>query len=519
VVTRLERAAVAVLALATLLLYGSRLEHTPVYLHDAEVLFGLQAHAIASTAHDLSGRFLPLYFQMLPIGENVWFHPVLVYVTAVFLTVLPFSEWSVRLPSAFLGTLDVVLLYVLARRVFGRRRDAALAAILLMLTPAHFIHSRIAMDYLYPVPFVLGWLIALSHYLERPRTWILFAATTLLGLGVYTYIASVVMMPVYFVLTLLALWWTSNLSPGAAMAAGAGFAWPLIPIPLWLAFHPTVVADTLSRYRLGATPTRLSSVPGRLSMYWYFWDPTYLFLTGGYANVVNSTRHAGVFSLPLIVPMVAGIRHLLVEPQSALRRLVLAGFFMAPFAACLAVPEPYAIDRELALLPFGILIAVFGFLQLWRLKRTVWRPVGIVALALVPVHFAFFYYDYFTDYRRHSAIWFELNHRQALETIAGMVSGDGAGAPSAIYLPADKDPYMDAYWRFTLAKLRREDLHARTVLYRSTAMASAALPEHSVILMRQGDSVVEGMINSGTLRIVRVIPEIGDPPEFVILER
>ena len=220
--TKRERAAVAALAVATLLLYGTRLEHTPAYLHDAEVLFGLQAHAIATTARDVSGRLLPLYFQMQPIGENVWFHPVLVYFTALFLTVVPFSESSVRLPSAALGTLDVVLLYVLAKRIFGRKRDAALAAILLMLTPTHFIHSRIAMDYLYPVPFVLGWLIALSHYLEKPRAWILFAATTVLGIGVYTYIASVVMMPVYLALTLLALWWTRNLSSRTAITAGLG---------------------------------------------------------------------------------------------------------------------------------------------------------------------------------------------------------------------------------------------------------------------------------------------------------
>jgi hypothetical protein len=375
------------------------------------------------------------------------------------------------------------------------------------------------MDYLYPVPFVLGWLIALSHYLERPRASLLFAATTLLGIGVYTYIASVVMMPVYFVLTLAALWWTSSLSLSTAAVAAVGFGWPLIPIPVWLAYHPTVVADTLSRYRIGGTPTRLSGVAGRLSMYWYFWDPTYLFLSGGYANVVNSTRHAGVFALPLVVPVVAGLRRLVSEPPSTLKRLVLAGFFSAPLAACLAVPEPYAIDREMAVLPFGILIAVFGFLDLWRLKQTFWRTAGIVALALVPVHFALFYYDYFTDYRRHSAIWFELNHREALETIASMAERNQGSAPPTIYLPTDKDPYMDAYWQFTLAKLRHEDLRERTVLYRSAAMASTALPEHSVVLMRRGDAVVGGLVKAGRLRIVRVIPEIADPPEFIVLER
>jgi hypothetical protein len=50
-------------------------------------------------------------------------------------------------------------------------------------------------------------------------------------------------------------------------------------------------------------------------------------------------------------------------------------------------------------------------------------------------------------------------------------------------------------------------------------MASAALPEHSVVLMRRGDAIVEGLVKAGRLRIVRVIPEIADPPEFIVLER
>jgi len=75
------------IATATLTLYAIDLARAPIYLHEAEVLFALHAHAISATAHDLYGRFMPLYFQMRPIGENVWFHPVIVYVSAIFFKV------------------------------------------------------------------------------------------------------------------------------------------------------------------------------------------------------------------------------------------------------------------------------------------------------------------------------------------------------------------------------------------------------------------------------------------------
>src|SRR3954463_12881858 len=106
---------VVLLALTVLALYAFRLEHTPPHLHRDEVMFALQAQSIASTAHDLEGRRLPLYFEMRAIGEHVWFHPALVYVTASFLKVLPLSEEAVRFPSTVIGVIDLLLLYFVAR--------------------------------------------------------------------------------------------------------------------------------------------------------------------------------------------------------------------------------------------------------------------------------------------------------------------------------------------------------------------------------------------------------------------
>lgn len=510
--TRAPRATALALGIVALALYSARLEHTPAYLHDAEILFGLQAHAIATTAHDLSGRLLPLYFQMQPIGDNVWFHPAIVYVTAAFLKVLPFAEWSVRFPSSAVGALDVVLIYFVALRMFGRQRPALAAALLLLLTPAHFIHSRIAMDYIYPLPFVLGWLLAIAWFVERRRPWMLFVATSILGLGVYSYIASVVMMPIYLAMTLVVVWKTA---PRRLIApAILGFAWPLVAIPLWLWSHPLVVAETLSRYHLGTTPNRYAGLAGRLSMFWYFHDPTYLFLAGGYANVVNSTRHVGVFALPLAILLPAGIYRIARGPREIMPLVVLAGFFSAPVAACLAVPEPYAIDRELSVVVFGVLLAVIGLEFLWH-SREMARRVAIGATALVPLHFAFFVYDYFTDYRQRSAIWFELNHRGALEALLDRESQ----APSArIYLPRDKDPYMASYWRFTLATHGRPELESKTELYTAAQLAPASIPARSLVVARLSEPVPATLMSAG-LRTVATIPEVGDPPEFIVLER
>lgn len=526
------RTALALGGVAVFALYGWNLGHAPIYLHDAEVLFALHAHSIATTAHDTNGRLLPLYLQMPSIGENVWFHPAVVYFTAPFLRVLPLSEWTVRLPSACIGVIDVVLMYFIAKRIFKSDRFALLAAALLALTPAHFIHSRLAMDYLYPVPFVMAWLLCLLIFLERGRLGILFLATSFLGVGFYSYIASVVMMPVYLLVTCVAVWATSSRPLRSCLVAVSGFVWPLVLL-VWIVFHPAVLAQTLGRYQVGEPiasagmshlslaemlealrrSARFSGITGRISLYWYFFDPSYLFLTGGYANVVNSTRHVGVFLLPFLLFVPVGFARM-VAGHRAVDLIVLFGFLSAPLAACLVVPEPYAIDRELALLPFAVLIATRGVQALFAARHRVWRMAAVCALAIVPLHFAFFCVDYFGDYRLRSAFWFEWNHRDAFELVIDRESRDRL---PAVYISTDQTPYIDAYWRFYLIKHGREALLDRTVYFTGKTLNLETVAPKSLIVVGPRDAEI--LVASGRLRRIASIPEPADPPFFSVWER
>lgn len=517
-------------------LYAIGLDRAPIYLHEIEVLFALHAHSIATSAHDTNGRLLPLYFQMPPIGEDVWFHPVIVYWMAPFLRILPMTEWAIRLPTVLVGLLDIVLMYLIARRLFQSARWGLLASGLLALTPAHYIHSRMAMDYLYPVPFVMAWLLCLQIYVERRKTWTLFLATSFLGVGFYSYIASVMMMPVYLLMTWLALYITSPRPTRLCIVAAAGFAWPLVLLLVWLPLHPAVAAATVGRYRLGQVgaavsaggresmaallehirrTVRFSELTGRVSLYWYFFDPAYLFLSGGYANVVNSTRHFGVFLAPLLVFVPIGLVRAARARRTPVSLMVVLGFLCAPLAACLVVPEPYAVDRELAILPFGVLAATFGVKYLFEHGRA-WRTAALCLLAIAPLHFALFCAEYFGAYRVQSAYWFEFNRRGAFEEILAREAQDRA---PAIYLSASRIPYLDGYWRFYLIKHGREDLLRRTKYFDADTLDVRAVPAGSLILASRQDASLEKLVEGGELKTLALIPEPGDPPAFAILRR
>jgi len=66
---------------------------------------------------------------------------------------------------------------------------------LLAATPTHVLLGRVAFDFLFPLPFILGWLWALLVYLDTRQMRPLFVATSILGLGFYSYISSMLMMP------------------------------------------------------------------------------------------------------------------------------------------------------------------------------------------------------------------------------------------------------------------------------------------------------------------------------------
>ena len=93
-------------------------------------------------------------------------------------------------------------------------------------------------------------------------------------------------------------------------------------------------------------------------MYWRFYDPSYLFVAGG-GYAVNTTHRVGVFLLPIMFCLAIGINQIVNVRRSWITLLILCGFLTAPLAASV-VGEPYAVQRELLVLPFAILIATIG---------------------------------------------------------------------------------------------------------------------------------------------------------------
>lgn len=509
---------IAAMAIVVLVLYTWRLGDSPMYLFHDEVFFGVQAHAIATTGRDTHGRFLPLYFEVF---DGYWFQPITVYFTALFFRVLPITEATLRLPGAIVGVIDVILVYLVGARLFRNRLLALSAAAILTMTPAHFLLSRQAVDPIYPVPFLLGWLWCLVVYVDERRSGVLFLGTTLLGLGFYSYIAAQAMMALYL-LTTLAILAATRASRRAYGLALAGFMWPLVAsIPFHTA-HPEFLADTLGRYapRGGQQLNPLQqirellnygNVTARVTLYFNYFNPAYLFLSGA-PDIIHSTRLVGVFLLPLALFIPFGIAQALQPPRTPINVLIVTGFATAPVAA-LVVMDGGAINRESELLPFGVLLAVIGIRRLFSAPlrssiRWIYLPccgVGIglavaygvwsaattgsiggsvLPLAIVsavvytigraserarswrPITAALLLVGIvqFTGFYRDYFTDYRFRSAARFEgnvrgAIEEVIQRQDPGRPSDVYL-SETFPFFESFWRFYAAKHRRDDLPA-----------------------------------------------------------
>jgi 4-amino-4-deoxy-L-arabinose transferase-like glycosyltransferase len=463
--------------------YLWRLPSAPIYLVHDEAIYAVQEHSIATTLRDTNGTLLPLYLHTI-----YWTAPLHIYLGALILRFAHPSETVIRLPCVIAGLAAIWLMYFVGARLFRSRWYGMLAAMLLALTPALFLASRFKVESHFPVPFVVGWMLCLLLYEDTRRTSWLAAAGATLGLGIYSYHASPLMMPVYAALTLWLLWMRGEWTRAHVLALVAGLCVAAAPYAIFVLRHPEYLRGEVTMYRL-FDATRLAPIEAaarfspwsalrtRVLAYYEYFNPSFLFFTGG-PSIEETTQKAGVLLLPLALLLPAGVYRIIqCEPRTAL--LYLAGLLIGPLAA-VVVGEGDQTRRILFMLPFAAIVATYG-VRHWLTAQTRWlRAAGIATVALVPVFFGAFYADYLRDYRTRSAVWFEANIRGALES--AIDASGRAVEPRPVFISTGMNGYVRWYWRFYLLKHDHAELEARTTFFNARGTEPVAFPDRSIVV-------------------------------------
>ncbi|MBI2268194.1 MAG: glycosyltransferase family 39 protein [Candidatus Blackburnbacteria bacterium] len=466
----------------TAIVYGALLSRTPVYLNQDELGFALNAYSIAQTGFDDNNRFFPLYFWHLGV---MWATPIIVYATALVLRFLPLTEGMIRLPSVFVGLLDIFLVWILAGKIFKEKIYVFLAGFLLATTPVHFIHSRILLDNLFVIPFVILWLILLSLFIKEGRIVDLGLGFFVLGVGVHSYHAAKIMMPLYIFLTIWVLWSQVKNNKKLLGVVLVSFLLPLLPFIPWLSKYPDTLIDQVKYTQL--YDAKLNPLVGVLSLltprsllhrvdvYVNYFNPKFLFLRGD-ASLIHSTQKTGVLLFPLAIFVPLGIFSAL-RKWEPLEKILVAGFFTAPIAATIA-GDHYRISRALFILPFAVILATYGVKFLFSLRSRKCQVLGLVLLFAIPLQGFYFLYDYFTDYRLRSYSWFNNNVPGALESI---IKYDRQQSLVHVYFDKTID-FLPSYWKFYLIKHDRRDLLWKTEFFDPKFVDTELLPQNTLLL-------------------------------------
>lgn len=528
-------AAIAGLAIAaTLYLHG--LDRVPVYLGLDEAHFAVHGYALAETGRNLNGDRLPLFVNLadprgdqpvLPWG-NSWYQPVLFYLVAATLFWLPLTEATIRLPMALLGgVLNIVLIYAVAWRLSRRHLFAAVAATLLACSPASLILSRQALDYMLPVPFILGWLLCLIMHLETGRPRWAWATGLLLGAGCYSYITSWMMMPAYLGTTCLVYALAANAPLRSGSVTVVAFAAPLLLLVPWLWLHPEMPGNVQQQYSVTdpSSPSLtqvlangegvVTAFRKQAAVYWDYFNPSFLFVFGGNSRNVSSGV-AGVFPFAVAALLPAGVLALVRRPRREwLTWLLLVGVFTAPVPATLK-GTPAAIQRATALLPFVALVSALGFGLMWDSRRRVVRWCAALLMLAALGQFAGFYGDYFGDYRLRSAR--SADATAFSEVAAALLAAVDRDDPPVIYLTT---PMHDASakWRFYMTKHGRLDLLDRTRYFDGQVLALKDAPPGSLAVVPLEEVSTAGVTESGAWVVDRSVTDLTGNPVVVIVRK
>lgn len=478
-----------------------------MYFGGDEAHFAVGAHSIVTTGRNVNGDRMPVFFNLAdPLGGqkqpwgDTWYQPLLHYLAAIFVALMPFTVTAIRLPMAIVGGLVTpLLMYFLARRMIGRDLPAVIAALIIALAPTHVILSRQALDYVLPLPIVIGWLWCLHAFMHTKQSKVMAIAGLLLGVGCYSYIASWAMMPIYLLITWVVVWQAgSGLRPIAASAIA--FALPVSLAPLWVVFHADMLAQTLTRYGTTEGPQHPF-----LATYFSMFDPIVLFARGG-PSLVTSTDRSGFVLVPVTLLLLAGVFNLS-RRRDWIAFVIAAGIVTAPIPAAFK-GEPSMIQRAMYLLPFLALVGGFGFAELWRSRLG--RAAAVAVMVLSPIQFGYFYFDYFTHYKFRSAFYYD---NVAFRDVADYVIG--SSDTPAIYFTSDLDD-VTVKWRFYTVSAKQPELLQRTTLIEPEERPAA--PPRSLLVTYDLSNRLAALKADGWA-LEKLIRDVDNRPAAVILRK
>jgi hypothetical protein len=187
--------------------------------------------------------------------------------------------------------------------------------------------------------------------------------------------------------------------------------------------------------------------------------------------------------------------------------VIAAGFFASPIVS--VISGAVEMNRVMFAIPFAVLIAAWGVIDLWDRRSFVPPALAVLLVASILFQFGSFYRDYWSDsYRLQAATWSSGNVREALREL--IARSDDA----PIYISQDIE-WVHRFWRFYAIEAGRLDVMARTAYVRDVPDSA---PAKSKLLCTAESTKCAQLMTNGW-RNVATVGSFDGSHRYVILER
>lgn len=479
-----------ILLLLILLLAGFlrfwQLGQTPSSLDWDETALGYNAYSIMETGKDEYGAKWPLILRSFDDYKPGMY----VYLAMLPIKIFGLNEFAVRFPSAFLGTLAVLLTYFLVKELFRNvspRRCAAgatppsrclalslTAAFLLAISPWHLQFSRIAFESNIGTFFNILTALFFLKGLKKPL--FLMLAAFFAGLNIYVYQAEKVFTPLLVGLLVLIfrkeLWQISRKYLFSAIGIGLLMVLPFLYLSLtapavflrakgtsFAADQTPFLAQTAQRLQrdyqkndfigLILDNRRMTYSLAYLSGYFSHFDLNWLFLTGDEAR--HHAPGMGLLYLWELPFLLWGIYSLVFGKWPAKTRLLILGWILiAPVAASFSSGAPHAV-RTLRVLPMPMVLTALGLLGFWQYaqkqKKLVSYGLRVTGCLIFLFNFAYYLNQYFIQQNYFNSQSWQYGYRQAIEEVQKI-------EPRYQKIIVSNQPHLDQSYIFFLFYLK-----------------------------------------------------------------
>jgi 4-amino-4-deoxy-L-arabinose transferase-like glycosyltransferase len=402
-----------------------------------EVDTGYNAYSLLKTGKDVTGHFLPVYLQTFIDSKS----SLLAYLTTLPVLFGGLNGLTVRAIPAFSGTLLVVLVFLLTRKIFQEEKVALLAAFLSATSPWLIHFSRGGFEAMLMVLLLLGAILSFFELLKeksKPSGLYLFFFVLCLALSLYAYHAAKVLVPFLVIGLIFFFRKKVAFSPKIKITAGLFFLLLIMPI-LWSSlsgegqrrftevslFKDQTIIDRVILKR-GEEPSflvgRLFHNKGEsfgqkaLENYLESFSPQFLFLYGD-----PNFRHRvgwGGETLWICFPFwLLGLYYLLQkkEPEA---RFLFYWLLVAPFPAVITKDGGQHAIRLLFMAPAMLIITAYGFWRVWQKleqkKRFGFLLFGFLCMFLFLANFSLFFHQYLVHYPRESWRYWAYGYKEAM---------------------------------------------------------------------------------------------------------